>query len=90
MSGGFISTNMALYAPERVEKIILCGPMGYTGTNISVLRIVFTTMFPVKPIQKSATRWAFGNDPEVNKAVGEWCHIILEGGGPTFKHERVD
>jgi len=64
--GGFISTNMALYAPERVEKLILCGPMGYTGTNISVLRILLTTMFPVKPIQKSTTRWAFGNDPEVN------------------------
>lgn len=77
--GGFISTNMALYAPERVEKIILCGPMGYTGTNISVLRIVFTTMFPVKPIQKSTTRWAFGDDPEVNEAVGEWFQTILEG-----------
>jgi pimeloyl-ACP methyl ester carboxylesterase len=77
--GGFISTNMALYTPERVEKLILCGPMGYTGTNISVLRILFTTMFPLKPIQKSATRWAFGNDPVVNKEVGEWFHLILEG-----------
>jgi len=77
--GGFISTNMALYAPERVEKIILCGPMGYTGTNFSVLRILLTTMFPIKPIQNSATRWAFGNDPDVNKSVGEWFHLILEG-----------
>ena len=77
--GGFISTNMALYAPERVEKIVLCGPMGYTGTNISVLRILLTAMFPVKPIQKSAIRWAFGNDPEVNEAVGEWFRFILEG-----------
>ena len=77
--GGFIATNMAFYAPERVERLILCGPMGYTGTNISVLRILFTTMFPVKPIQKGATRWAFGNDPEVNKAVGDWFSLILEG-----------
>jgi pimeloyl-ACP methyl ester carboxylesterase len=77
--GGFITTNMALYAPDRVEKIILCGPMGYTGTNISVLRILFTTMFPVKSIQRSATRWAFGNDPAVNEAVGEWFSLILEG-----------
>lgn len=77
--GGFIATNIALYAPERVEKLILCGPMGYTGTNISVLRILLTTMFPVKPIQKSTTRWAFGNDPEVNRAVDEWFNLILEG-----------
>lgn len=77
--GGFITTNMALYVPDRVEKIILCGPMGYTGTNSSVLRILFTTMFPVKPIQTSATRWAFGADPAVNEAAGEWFSLILEG-----------
>jgi len=77
--GGFISTNLALYAPERVEKLVLCGPMGYTGTNLSVLRILFTTMFPLKTIQRSATQWAFGNDPKVNNAVGEWFGLILEG-----------
>jgi pimeloyl-ACP methyl ester carboxylesterase len=77
--GGFIATNLALYAPERVKKIILCGPMGYTGTNISVLRILFTTMFPLKPIQMSATRWAFGENPEVTYSVGEWFGLILEG-----------
>ncbi|UCE06540.1 MAG: hypothetical protein JSW07_00410 [bacterium] len=54
--------------------------MGFTGTNISVLRILlFTTMFPVKPIQRSTTRWAFGDDPAVNEAVGEWFRLILEG-----------
>ena len=77
--GGFISTNIALYAPDRVDKIILCGPMGYTGTNLSVLRILFTTMFPIKLFQKNATHWAFGDDPAVNEAVGEWFSLILEG-----------
>jgi pimeloyl-ACP methyl ester carboxylesterase len=77
--GGYISTNMALYAPERVKKLILCGPMGYAGTNISVLRILITTMFPIKPLQQNATRWAFGDDPKVNEAVGEWFDLILEG-----------
>jgi pimeloyl-ACP methyl ester carboxylesterase len=77
--GGFISTNIAIHMPERVEKLILCGPMGYGGTTISVLRILFTTMFPLRSIQRSTTRWAFGNDPEVNKAVGEWFPLILEG-----------
>jgi len=77
--GGFISTNMAIYAPERVTKLILCGPMGYAGTNASVLRILFTTMFPIKPIQDSATRWAFGNDIKINQEVHEWFSLILEG-----------
>jgi pimeloyl-ACP methyl ester carboxylesterase len=77
--GGFITTNLALYAPERVEKIVLCGPMGYTGTTSSVLRIMFTTMFPVKPVRISVTRWAFGNDPRINDIVAEWFGFILEG-----------
>ncbi len=77
--GGFIATNIALYRSERVNKIILCGPMGYTGTNASVLRILFTTMFPLKAIQTSATHWAFGDDPRINREVGEWFTLILEG-----------
>jgi len=77
--GGYIATNMALYNPERVQKIVLCGPMGYTGTNMSVLKILLTTMFPLEPIQKSATRWAFGDDPAINQAVGDWFRLILEG-----------
>ena len=77
--GGYISTNIALYAPERVNKVILSGPMGYAGTNMSVLRILFTTMFPIKPIRESATLWAFGNDPAINKIVSDWFPLILEG-----------
>ena len=77
--GGFIATQMAIHAPERVEKVILCGPMGYTGTNLSVLRILFTTMFPVQPVQRSTTRWAFGDDPVVNQSVEEWFGLILKG-----------
>jgi len=77
--GGFIATNMVLHAPERVDKVVLCGPMGYSGTNASILRILFTTMFPVKPVQNSATRWAFGDDPHINEEVGEWFCFILEG-----------
>jgi len=77
--GGFIATNIALYAPERAEKLILCGPMGYSGTNLSVLRILFTTMFPVKAVRQNATSWAFGEDPGIQAAVGDWFETILSG-----------
>ncbi len=77
--GGFISTNMALHHPERVEKLILSGPMGYTGTHLSVMRILFTSMFPIDPVQKSATEWAFGDNPVILKEVGDWFALILEG-----------
>ena len=77
--GGFIATNIALYEPQRVDKLILCGPMGYTGTDLSVLRILFTSMYPAPPVRESATNWAFGDDPRINAEVGEWFGTIVKG-----------
>ena len=77
--GGFITTNMAFYKPERMEKVILSGPMGFTDTNKSVLRIMLTTMFPIYPIQRNTIHWAFGNDSDVNNAFDDWFRLILEG-----------
>jgi len=77
--GGFIATNLALYAPHRVEKLIPCGPMGYTGTNLTVLKIIFTTLFPVRPLQTDCTRWAFGDDPDLIEDVSDWFSLILNG-----------
>ncbi len=33
--GGFIASNYAIYYPERVEKLVLMGPMGYAGATES-------------------------------------------------------
>jgi pimeloyl-ACP methyl ester carboxylesterase len=87
--GGFIATNIALHAPERVNKVVLCGPMGYAGTLGSVLRILGTTMFPVRPIQESAIRWAFGADPRVKEFVGEWFRLIMAGVVPRQARPRA-
>lgn len=77
--GAFLSANMALHRPERVDKLVLCGPMGLGGTNASVLRILLTTMFPLKAFHKSTIRWAFGDDPKVRASIEEWFRLILEG-----------
>jgi pimeloyl-ACP methyl ester carboxylesterase len=77
--GGFIAANLALHRPERVDKLVLCGPMGLGGTNSSVLRILVTTMFPINFLHESTLRWAFGEDPEVRQAIDEWFRLILEG-----------
>ena len=77
--GGFIATHMALHKPERVDKIVFSGPMGFGGTNASVLRILLTTIFPLKPFHAGTLRWAFGDDTRVQAAIGEWFQLILEG-----------
>jgi pimeloyl-ACP methyl ester carboxylesterase len=77
--GGFIGTNYALYAPERVEKLVLLGPMGYAGTTESVVRIMIVTFFPLKPIRDNTIPWAFGDDPKVVDAFGEWFQLLMAG-----------
>jgi pimeloyl-ACP methyl ester carboxylesterase len=81
--GGFIGTNYALYAPERVEKLALLGPMGYAGTTESVVRIMLVTFFPLKPIRDSTIPWAFGDDPRVVDEFGEWFQLLMAGTTPS-------
>lgn len=75
--GGFIGTNYALYAPERVEKLVLLGPMGYAGTNASILRIMIAQFFPLKSIQEGTFRWAFSDNPQLEEAFGEWFRLLM-------------
>ena len=80
--GGFIGTNLALYAPSRVEKLVLLGPMGYSGTNSSILRIVLAQFFPLQSIQDSTFRWAFSDNPRLAEMFGEWFHLLMSGTFP--------
>ena len=80
--GGFIGTNYALYAPERVEKLVLLGPMGYAGTTESIVRIMLVQFFPLKPMRESTVPWAFGDDPQVVNEFGEQLRLLMAGGVP--------
>lgn len=75
--GGFIGSNFALYYPERVEKLALLGPMGYAGATETVMRIMFAQFFPLKQVQESTLRWAFGDDPALNAEVGQWFRLFM-------------
>jgi len=75
--GGFIGTNYALYAPERVEKLVLLGPMGYAGAVRTVIRIMFAQFFPLKPIQERTLNWAFSDSAKVKEEFGEWFLLFM-------------
>jgi pimeloyl-ACP methyl ester carboxylesterase len=81
--GGFIGTNYALHFPERVEKLALLGPMGYSGAVQSTMRIMLAQFFPLKPVQEWTFRWAFSDDPGLGEAFGAWFRLVMSGINPV-------
>jgi pimeloyl-ACP methyl ester carboxylesterase len=81
--GGFVATNYALFYPERVEKLVLLGPMGYAGATESVLRIMFAQFFPLECIQDSTFSWAFSNNPKLKSDFSEWFPLVMTGYNPA-------
>jgi pimeloyl-ACP methyl ester carboxylesterase len=81
--GGFIGSNYALHFPDRVDKLVLLGPMGYAGATQSALRITFAQMFPLKPVQRWTFDWAFGDNAEIRQDFREWFLLIMNGYNPA-------
>jgi len=80
--GGFIGSNYALYAPERVEKLVLLGPMGYAGATQSIVRITLAQLFPLRSVQDSTFRWAFSDSDVLGADLGEWFHLLMSESTP--------
>lgn len=81
--GGFIASNYALHYPQRVEKMVLLGPMGYSGAVQSIIRITFTQLFPLKSIQESTFAWAFSDSAHLQEDLGEWFPLVMTGLKPV-------
>jgi pimeloyl-ACP methyl ester carboxylesterase len=78
--GGFIGTNYALYAPERVKKLVLLGPMGVTpATGSTLLTMTVCMMFPMELTRDYLVRWAFGGNAQVVEFAEEWFRAVLVG-----------
>jgi len=75
--GGFIASNLAVHRPERVERLILLGPMGYAGATGAVLRIMGAQFFPIELIQDATFRWAFSDAPNVIAEFNLWFRLLM-------------
>lgn len=95
-NGGFITTNYALYAPERVKKIVLLGPMGVTPATGSTTQKIEQSLLPQTQVSlEQMLHWTLGDNPKVLEALSEWFGLIMRGTTPkiatptTFTPEQL-
>ncbi len=68
--GGWISMNCAAELPERVEKLVLLGPMGLKANTFKAMRkLSKLLMNPSDKNKRELTAWVLGDDETVNKEV---------------------
>jgi pimeloyl-ACP methyl ester carboxylesterase len=77
--GGFIASNLAIHAPEGVERLILLGPMGYRGAGRAAARITLAQLFPAPAMQRATFRWAFSDDPDLIAEFSDWFTLATSG-----------
>lgn len=81
--GGYIATNFALYAPNRVHKLVLLGSMGYGTTTKTIVTMMLAQGIPLEFIQNATFRWAFSDEPHVVESFGKWFRAYMQGVLPT-------
>jgi pimeloyl-ACP methyl ester carboxylesterase len=84
-NGGFIGLSYAYYYPERVESLILLGPMGLTQISASTITMMtLPTMYPFQFVFDKTRLWVLGNDNYVNSKYGDWFEAIITHTIPTL------
>lgn len=79
-NGGRTAMIFASHAPERVDKLILCGPMGINMPSMGMYsRMVLSSMLPLQSIRNSVGEWALGSSPNVMERYGKWFDEIMLG-----------
>lgn len=86
--GGWISMHFAVYSPEKINKLILLGPMGIKANTFGVMRRLFKVLFfPTQKNKESLTKWCLGDNQKVNDEMAEYMNTAMncEGKMPIPK-----
>jgi pimeloyl-ACP methyl ester carboxylesterase len=77
--GGWVALHHALQAPERVDRLVLLGPMGIPNATLRVVsRLTMLTLFPTESRREGMIRWALGPDSTVNEFYADYMRIAMQ------------
>ncbi len=83
-NGGYIAQVYACFYPERVESLVLFGPMGITPlSGKSIFMLAVSSMYPLPWVRHRVAHWAFGDDPYCHRKYGDWFDAIMKGTIPS-------
>jgi len=87
--GGWIAMNFAIHSPNKINHLVLLGPMGIKANTFGVMRRLFKVLFfPTQKNKEALTKWALGENQKVNDEMAEYMNIAMncEGRLPIPKH----
>ncbi|MBI1939644.1 MAG: alpha/beta fold hydrolase [Ignavibacteriales bacterium] len=77
--GGWITISHAIFSHQRVNKIVLLGPMGLTSTSFKTIwRILSLVWFPTDSKKKDMLEWALGNNPRTISRFSEHMWLAMD------------
>ena len=88
--GGWISMNFAVYSPDKIDHLILLGPMGIKANTFGVMRRLFKVLFfPTQKNKEALTKWCLGNDQKVNDEMAEYMNTAMNCAGRMPIPKRI-
>lgn len=84
-AGGHQALRLASVLPERIERVILTGPMGLSSPTRQLVMMSASVLFPIYPIDRLTARWALGTSETIREQAYPWFLAVLSGsfGRPT-------
>jgi pimeloyl-ACP methyl ester carboxylesterase len=80
--GGWIAMNHAIYAPDRVRRLVLLGPMGLPPWRATLAVLVPFAWYLMRPTEAKFDRIIFrslGEGGRVNREFRPWMRIVGKG-----------
>ncbi|MBN2379796.1 alpha/beta hydrolase [candidate division WOR-3 bacterium] len=88
--GGWIAMNFTIHSPDKVNHLILLGPMGLKANTFKVISKL--TKIILNPSQKNKaelTHWLLGDNEEVNDALSDYLNTAMNCEGRIGVPKRI-
>ncbi len=77
--GGYLALRYAKMEPDRVEKLVLIAPLGFTQPIKYIPSLILTQIFPVRPFINLTSSRIMGNSMIVRNLCQDWFYATLSG-----------